>query len=92
MGRCTRIRQSGGKLPAREVVEILMQNLKSFDRLAGEKPDQEQITSRVLCCASCENLKNAASCSVLGSCSTSFKEFYEFHLLRNKGRCPIGRW
>ena len=92
MGRCTKVNRSSRKLPKHEVFKVLMKNLQSFDKDILKRASEQEIEKRVKSCVSCEHLFSSSSCSLLGSCATSFTEFYKYHLLREKGRCPIGRW
>jgi len=57
-----------------------------------EVVNKQLLQKRVLSCSSCSKLHFGESCLVLGFCSSSTEDFYNLHLNREKGRCPIGRW
>lgn len=90
MAKVKQFRFAFERLPADKIKKQI--NMR-FEHLNESQRVDEQIKqTRIGVCAECKNLTLRFTCSVIGSCTSGKKDFYQMHLNRNNGGCPTGQW
>lgn len=90
MAKVRIIQNASDKLSATEIANVLHVNFNRY--IETTKIDETEKQNRFSICASCEHLTFRAGCKIIGSCRSGRQDFYQMHLNREQGGCPIGQW
>jgi len=84
------IKRASDRMPIEKRIAVMNINVQQY--CDSWVIDEETKNKRLMACCNCDKLTASTSCSELGKCPTSRKDFYKMHLNRKNGGCPIGQW